>query len=76
MKIDGLLTDEAVLAVLSSETFDGLPWLLADSLQDRFDNENEVRNVVAQWRDYAEESHVNPEQRDKIERALKLEPLP
>jgi len=37
---------------------------------------DEVRNVVAQWRDYAEESHVNPEQRDKIERALKLEPLP
>ena len=36
---------------------------------------DEVRNVVVQWRDYAEESHVNSEQRDKIERALKLEPL-
>ena len=36
----------------------------------------EVRNVVAQWRNYADESRVNPEQRDKIERALKLEPLP
>ncbi|MCX6179020.1 MAG: HipA domain-containing protein [Chlorobiales bacterium] len=35
----------------------------------------EVRNVVAQWRDYANESRVNPEQRDKIEAALRLEPL-
>ncbi len=36
---------------------------------------DEVRNVVAQWRDYADESLVNPKQRDKIESALKLEPL-
>jgi serine/threonine-protein kinase HipA len=36
---------------------------------------DEVRDVVAQWRDYAEESLVNPEQRDKIEAALKLVPL-
>lgn len=35
----------------------------------------EVRNVVAQWRDYANESSVNPEQRDKIEAALRLELL-
>jgi serine/threonine-protein kinase HipA len=36
---------------------------------------DEVMTVVAQWRDYASESRVNPEQRDKIEAALKLEPL-
>ena len=35
----------------------------------------EVRNVVVQWRNYAEESRVNPQQRDKIETALRLEPL-
>ena len=35
----------------------------------------EVRNVVVQWRNYAEESRVNPQQRDKIEAALRLEPL-
>jgi len=35
----------------------------------------EVRNVVANWRDYADESRVSPEQRDKIEAALRLEPL-
>lgn len=35
----------------------------------------EVRIVVAQWRDYAEASRVNPEQRDKIQAALMLEPL-
>ncbi len=33
----------------------------------------EVRKVVARWRDYADESHVNPEQRDKIQAALRLE---
>jgi serine/threonine-protein kinase HipA len=33
----------------------------------------EVRNVVARWRDYADESSVSPEQRDKIEAALRLE---
>ncbi len=36
---------------------------------------DEVRSVVAQWRNYADESHVKPEQRDKIESALRLEPL-
>ncbi|NTV98426.1 MAG: type II toxin-antitoxin system HipA family toxin [Chlorobiaceae bacterium] len=35
----------------------------------------EVRNVVARWRDYADESRVNPEQRDKITSALRLEPF-
>ncbi len=35
----------------------------------------EVRNVVARWRDYADESHVNPEQRDRIAAALVLEPI-
>jgi len=34
---------------------------------------NEVRDVVARWRDYADESRVNPEQRDKIQAALRLE---
>ena len=37
---------------------------------------NEVRDVVARWRDYADESRVNPEQRDKIQAALRLEPFP
>ncbi len=37
---------------------------------------DEVRNVVTQWRNYADESHVKPEQRDKIENVLKLEPFP
>lgn len=36
---------------------------------------NEVRDVVARWRDYADESRVNPEQRDKIHAALSLEPF-
>ena len=35
----------------------------------------EVRNIVAKWRDYADESRVKPEQRDKIESTLRLEPL-
>jgi len=35
----------------------------------------EVRDVVARWRDYADESRVNPDQRDKIQAALRLEPL-
>lgn len=36
---------------------------------------NEVRAVVARWQDYAEESRVIPEQRDKIQAALRLEPF-
>jgi serine/threonine-protein kinase HipA len=36
---------------------------------------DEVRSVVSQWRDYADESRVNPEQRDKIQAALRIEPL-
>jgi serine/threonine-protein kinase HipA len=35
----------------------------------------EVRNVVARWRDYADESRVNPEQRDRIAATLRLEPF-
>jgi serine/threonine-protein kinase HipA len=33
----------------------------------------EVRAVVARWRDYADESMVNPLQRDRIQAALRLE---
>lgn len=36
---------------------------------------NEVRAVVARWPDYADESRVTPEQRDKIHTALILEPF-
>ena len=36
---------------------------------------DEVRDVVAGWRDYADESRVHPEQRDKIQAALRLEPF-
>ncbi len=36
---------------------------------------DEVQDVVARWRDYADESRVNPEQRDKIQAALRLEPF-
>jgi len=32
----------------------------------------EVRGVVTRWRDYADESRVRPEQRDKIQAALRL----
>jgi len=35
----------------------------------------EVRAVVARWRDYADESRVNPEQRDKIQAALRVEAI-
>jgi len=34
-----------------------------------------VRDVVARWRDYADEARVNPAQRDKIQATLRLEPL-
>lgn len=33
----------------------------------------EVRNVVARWRDYADESSVSPEQRDRIATTLRVE---
>ncbi len=36
---------------------------------------DEVRAVVARWRDYADEARVNPEQRDKIQAVLRLEPF-
>lgn len=35
----------------------------------------EVRTVVARWREYADEAGVNPEQREKIQRTLRLDPL-
>jgi serine/threonine-protein kinase HipA len=35
----------------------------------------EVRAVVTNWRDYADEVGVNPEQRDKIQQVLRLNPL-
>lgn len=35
----------------------------------------EVRDVVARWRDYADESRVHPEQRDKIHATLRLHPF-
>lgn len=35
----------------------------------------EVQNVVRRWHDYAEESRVNPRQRDKIAKTLRLEPF-
>lgn len=36
---------------------------------------DEVQTVVARWRDYADESSVIPEQRDKIQAALRVEPF-
>ena len=33
---------------------------------------NKVRGVVCHWRDYADEAGVNPNQRDKIQNALRL----
>lgn len=35
----------------------------------------EVRSVIARWRDYAEEVGLDAEQRDKIQAALRIEPL-
>ncbi|MEN7972914.1 MAG: HipA domain-containing protein [Verrucomicrobiota bacterium] len=35
----------------------------------------EVRSVVGQWRDYAEESRVDPNHRDRIQKTLRLEPF-
>jgi len=32
----------------------------------------EVTTVVARWRDYADEVDVSPDQRDKIQNALRL----
>ncbi len=35
----------------------------------------EVRDVVARWRDYADEARVNPVQRDRIQAALRVEAI-
>ena len=32
-----------------------------------------VRDVVSRWRDYADDAGVNPDQRDKIHNALRLD---
>ena len=36
---------------------------------------NEVREVVARWRDYADESRVQPIQRDQIQKILRMDPF-
>jgi serine/threonine-protein kinase HipA len=36
---------------------------------------NEIRQAVSRWRDYADEVGVNPDQRDKIQKTLRLEPF-
>ena len=33
----------------------------------------DITNIVSRWRDFADESHVNPVQRDKIQTALRLD---
>jgi serine/threonine-protein kinase HipA len=37
---------------------------------------DEVRSVISRWQDYADEVGVLPEQRDKIQNALRVEPFP
>lgn len=34
---------------------------------------NEIRQVVSRWSDYADQAGVNPDQRDKIQKTLRLE---
>ena len=36
---------------------------------------DEIRCVLSNWRDYADEAGVDPEQRDKIQLALRLQPF-
>jgi serine/threonine-protein kinase HipA len=36
---------------------------------------NEIRQVISRWRDYADQAGVNSEQRDKIQKALRLNPF-
>lgn len=36
---------------------------------------NEIRQVVSHWQDYADEAGVNPDQRDKIQKTLRLNPF-
>lgn len=35
----------------------------------------EVRNVIQRWPDYAENAHVLPQHRDRIQKTLRLEPI-
>jgi serine/threonine-protein kinase HipA len=37
---------------------------------------DEVQTVVSRWREYADEVGVHPKQRDAIQKALRLEPVP
>ncbi len=36
----------------------------------------EIQSIVSKWRDYADSVSVHPDQRDKIQRALRLDPFP
>ena len=36
---------------------------------------DEIREVVSRWRDYADQVGVHPDQRDKIQKTLRLEPF-
>jgi hypothetical protein len=36
---------------------------------------DETREVVSRWRDYADQVGVNPDQRDKIQKTLRLKPF-
>ncbi len=36
----------------------------------------EIQTIVSHWRDYADEARVHPNQRDKIQQVLRLDPLP
>lgn len=36
----------------------------------------EIQSIVSKWRNYADEAGVHPDQRDKIQQVLRLDPLP
>jgi serine/threonine-protein kinase HipA len=36
----------------------------------------EIQSIVSKWRDYADSVSVHPDQRDEIQRALRLDPFP
>ncbi len=69
------MTDEAILTELSEHLEQHR---LALQMTQKMLAEKiiaEVREVVARWRDYADESRVHPKQRDKIQAALRLAPF-
>lgn len=37
---------------------------------------SEIQSIVSKWRNYADEAGVHPDQRDKIQQVLRLDPLP